>query len=157
MDDLIREYARVVADGEWPEQRAGKHPSAAKHLFGKLNLLLGDFEPRNLPDQMVHAETLRELTAASEARRARIHATTSSLPGVVWLVMLVGAALALVGATTFVPVDDRTAHVALVGLMAAFVGLVVFVTVALDHPFQGAVTPSEDGFRLIASRPFGGL
>jgi hypothetical protein len=156
MDDLIREYARLVADREWPEQGSGKHPSAAKHLFGKLNVLLGDFEPTNLPDQMVHAETLRELTAASEARRARIHATSASLPGVVWLVMLVGAALALVGATTFVPVDDRAAHLALVSLMAAFVGLVVFVTVALDHPFQGAVTPSADGFRLIADRPFGG-
>jgi len=36
------------------------------------------------------------------------------------------------------------------------VGLVVFVTVALDHPFQGEVTPSEEGFRLIADRPFGG-
>jgi len=53
-------------------------------------------------------------------------------------------------------VDDRAAHLVLVGLMAAFVGLVVFVTVALDHPFQGAVTPSESGFRLIAERPFGG-
>lgn len=156
MDDLVRAYARAVADQEWAEQRVGKHPSAAKRHFADLNLLLGEFEPTNLPDQMVHAETLRELTAASEARRARIHATTASLPGVVWLVMLVGAAFALVGATTFVPVDDRRAHVALVGLMAAFVGLVVFVTVALDHPFQGAVTPSEDGFRLIASRPFGG-
>lgn len=77
-------------------------------------------------------------------------------PLVPLFVMLVGAALALVGATTFVPVDDRTADLAPVGLMAAFVGLVVFVTVALDHPFQGAVTPSEDGFRLIADRPFGG-
>jgi hypothetical protein len=156
MDGLIRDYARSVADKEWAEQRAGRHPSAAKYHFGKLNFLLGEFEPKNLPDQMVHAETLRELTTASEARRARIHATSSSLPSVVWLVMLVGAALALVGATTFVPVDDRTAHLALVSLMAAFVGLVVFVTIALDHPFQGAVTPSEDGFRLIADRPFGG-
>ena len=52
--------------------------------------------------------------------------------------------------------DDRAAHLVLVGLMAAFVGLVVFVTVALDHPFQGAVTPSESGFRRIAERPFGG-
>jgi hypothetical protein len=45
---------------------------------------------------------------------------------------------------------------ALFAIMAAFVGLVVFVTVALDRPFQGAVTPSENGFRLIAERPFGG-
>ncbi len=156
LDTVIRAYAHAVADQEWAEQRAGKHPSAARLLFGRLNLLLGEFEPTNLPDRMVHAETLSELTTASEARRARIHATSSSLPGVVWLVMLVGAALALTGATTFVPVDDRSAHVALVSIMAAFVGLVVFVTVALDHPFQGAVTPSESGFRLIAERPFGG-
>jgi len=156
MDTLIRDYARTVADEEWPQQRSGIHPSAAKSRINKIMMLVGDFEPKSLPDQMVHAETLRELTTASEARRARIHATSSSLPGVVWLVMLVGAGLALVGATTFVPVDDRGAHVALVSIMAAFVGLVVFVTVALDHPFQGAVTPSEQGFRYIADRPFGG-
>lgn len=155
-DTLIREYADAVATLEWPEQRAGKHPSAAKRQFSKLNLLLGDFEPTSLPDQMVHAETLRELTSASEARRARIHATSSSLPSVVWLVVIVGAALALVGATFFVTVDDRALHMTLVAIMAAFVGLVVFVTVALDHPFQGAVTPSPSGFRLIADRPFGG-
>jgi hypothetical protein len=47
-------------------------------------------------------------------------------------------------------------HLRPVGTMAAFVGLVVFVTVALAHPFQGAVTPSEEGDRLIADRPFGG-
>jgi len=156
LDTLIREYARAVADKEWPEQRVGRHPSAAKGYFSRLNLLLGEFEPRTLPDQMVHAETLRELTAASEARRARIHATTNALPTVVWVALLVGAALALTGATLFVTVDDKTLHLILVGMMAAFVGLVVFVTVALDHPFQGAVTPSEQGFRLIAERPFGG-
>jgi hypothetical protein len=156
LDGLVRDYARAVADEEWPEQRKGKHPSAAKKRFAQLNLLLGDFEPTNLPDQMVHAETLRELTAASEARRARIHATANGLPLVVWMVVLVGTALALVGATFFVSMDDKALHMTLVAIMAAFVGLVVFVTVALDHPFQGDVTPSEAGFRLIADRPFGG-
>ena len=151
------DYARTVADGEWAEQRVGAHPSAAKDKFAAIVRLLGDFEPRNLPDQMIHAETLRQLTTASETRRARIHATGSSLPGVVWVVLLVGAAIALTGATLFVAVDDTALHLVLVGCMAAFVGLVVFVTVALDHPFQGAVTPSDVGFRLIADRPFGGL
>lgn len=157
LDGLIRDYARAVAEGEWPEQRAGKHPSAAKHLFQELSVLLGDFEPQNLPDQMVHAESLRELTAASEARRARIHATADSLPEVVWIVVLVGAALALGGATFFVNVDDQWLHMTLVAIMAAFVGLVVFVTIALDHPFMGSVTPSEQPFLIIASRPFGGI
>jgi hypothetical protein len=156
MDSLIRDYAHVVASQEWPEQKAGRHPSAAKGQFARLNLLLGDFEPTNLPDQMVHAETLRELTTASEARRSRIHATASGLPSVVWLVVIVGAGLALTGATFFVTVDDKALHMTLVAIMAAFVGLVVFVTIALDHPFQGSVTPSDMPFRTIASQPFGG-
>ncbi len=157
MDDIIRAYAKDVAEKEWPEQRAGKHPSAAKYRFGALNRLIGDFEPDNLADTLMHTETLRQMTTASEARRARIHATANSLPAVVWIVLLVGAALALTGATLFVTVDDAALHLTLVGCMAAFVGLVVFVTVALDHPFQGDVTPSEHGFHLIAERPFGGL
>ncbi len=157
VDELIRDYARAVADKEWAEQRMGKHPSAAKERFAAIVRLLGDFEPSTLADQMFHAETLRQLTSASEARRTRIHATSSSLPAVVWVVLLVGAALALTGATLFVTVDDTALHLVLVGIMAAFVGLVVFVTVALDHPFQGAVTPEPEGFYLIADRPFGGL
>jgi hypothetical protein len=156
IDTVLRAYARTVADGEWAQQRAGLHPSAAKHGFGELNLLLGGYEPSSLAQRMVHAETLRELSVASEARRARIHASHGRLPSVVWLVMLVGAALALAGSTFFVHVDDRLVHVLLVGIMAAFVGLVVFVTVALDHPFQGDVTPSAQGFRYVADRPFGG-
>jgi hypothetical protein len=156
MDALLRQYAAKVADEEWPEQKEGKHPSAAKHLYASFATLLGDFEPATLPQQMVHAETLREATAATEARRARIHATHGALPPVVWMVMLLGAAMALGGATFFVHVDDGKMHAALVAIMAAFVGLVVFVTVALDHPFQGTVTPSESGFRYVAERPFGG-
>jgi hypothetical protein len=157
IDELLRDYAGTVAGKEWPEQRVGQHPSAAKEKFAAVVRLLGDYEPRSLPDQMLHAETLRQLTTASETRRARIHATANSLPTVVWIVLLVGAAIALTGATLFVTVDDTALHLVLVGCMAAFVGLVVFVTVALDHPFQGAVTPSAEGFRLIADRPFGGL
>ena len=157
VDRLVREYARLVADREWPDQGAGKHPSAAKFKFAEIHRLLGDFEPTNKADEMHHAEVLRQLTRASEARRTRIHATANSLPTVVWIVLLVGAALALTGATLFVTVDDLALHLVLVAIMAAFVGLVVFVTVALDHPFQGAVTPSAEGFRLIADRPFGGL
>jgi hypothetical protein len=157
MDTVIRSYAKDVAEKEWPEQRSGKHPSAGKHKFARLNELVGDYEPTNLADTLMHTETLRQMTAASDARRARIHATSSSLPGVVWVVLLVGAAIALTGATLFVTVDDTPLHLTLVGCMAAFVGLVVFVTVALDHPFQGDVTPAPTGFTLIADRPFGGL
>jgi hypothetical protein len=156
IDSRIRAYARAVAEREWPEQRMGRHPSGAKHWFEAAVVLLGSYQPDSLARQLVHAETLREASVASEARRARIHATHNALPAVVWVAMLVGAVLALSGATFFVHVDDRLLRVVLIGIMAAFVGLVVFMTVALDHPLQGDVTPSEQGFRYVSDRPFGG-
>ncbi len=156
IDTEVREYARAVAEREWPEQRAGRHPSGAKGEFADVIEVLSTYTPDGLSRQMMHAETLREASLASEARRARIHATHGALPGVVWVAMLLGAVLALSGATFFVHVDDRALRVVLIGIMAAFVGLVVFTTAALDHPFQGDVTPSEQGFHLVADRPFGG-
>jgi hypothetical protein len=156
IDTEVREYARAVAEKEWPEQKAGRHPSAAKRDFADIIEALSTYTPDGLARQMMHAETLREASIASEARRARIHATHGALPGVVWVAMLLGAALALSGATFFVHIDDRILRVVLISIMAAFVGLVVFTTAALDHPFQGDVTPSEKGFVLVADRPFGG-
>ena len=37
IDELVRDYARAVADKEWPEQQVGAHPSAAKERFAALD------------------------------------------------------------------------------------------------------------------------
>ncbi|HVP68061.1 MAG TPA: DUF4239 domain-containing protein [Anaeromyxobacteraceae bacterium] len=153
---LIRDYARAVADEEWPVQRAGGEPAAGQPRLHVFRRALNGYEPRSRADELMHAETLAELTRASELRRDRVHAARTGLPGLVWLVVLAGSAVALAGATFFVHMEDRRLHKLLAALMAAFVGLVVFVTAALDHPFQGSVSPSEEPFRRIATRPFDG-
>jgi len=153
---LVQAYAKAVAEQEWPDQRLGREPTSATPHLHDLRRVLSGYEPRSRAEEFMHAETLHELTRASELRRDRIHAVQTGLPGLVWLVVLVGGVLALGGSTFFVHMDDARLHRVLAGLMAAFVGLVVFVTAALDHPFQGPVSPSEEPFRRIAAQPFDG-
>ena len=153
---LVREYARAVADEEWPVQRLGGEPTAGQGHLHALRRALNGYDPRSRSEELMHAETLAELTRASELRRDRLHAVRTGLPGLVWLVVIAGSAVAIAGATFFVHLEDPRLHRVLAALMAGFVGLVIFVTAALDHPFQGPVSPSEEPFRRIAARPFDG-
>ncbi len=156
LDVLIRGYAATVAEREWPAQRLGQDPVAGSAPFHEIRKALNAYEPRGVAEELMHAEALRELTRASELRRDRVHAARTALPGLVWLVVIAGGVLALGGSTFFVHMDDARLHRVLACLMAAFVGLVVFVTAALDHPFQGPVSPSEESFRTVAGQSFDG-
>jgi hypothetical protein len=81
-----------------------------------------------------------------EARRQRLDAVNSGLPGVMWVILLPGARL-----PAPLPVlSDRGRalpdHV--VGL-AGIVAMVLFVIVSLNRPFHGAMAIPADSYQLI--------
>ena len=55
---------------------------------------------------------------------------------VMWIVIVAGALISLSGAFFF-RVEDARLHGMLVTLLATFIGLVIFMILALDHPFRG--------------------
>ena len=71
-----------------------------------------------------------------QARRLRLDAVATGLPGVMWIVIVLGALISLTG-TFFFKVEDVRLHTILVTLLATFIGLVIFMTLALDRPFRG--------------------
>ena len=71
-----------------------------------------------------------------EARRMRLDSVERKLPGVMWLVIVLGALISLVSAFYF-PVRDARIHRVQVGLLATFIGLVIFMILALDRPYDG--------------------
>jgi hypothetical protein len=109
---------------------------------------LFSFQPSTEAEKIVHAEILRAYNQLITTRRLRLDAVGTALPGVVWTVVLGGALISLAPAFFF-PVEDVRLHAVLVALLALFVELVVFVILALDHPFRGDLGIGPEPCQLI--------
>ena len=62
--------------------------------------------------------------------------------------MLIGAVLS-VFVTYFYHIGDQQLHLILTGTLGIFIGLMVFLTAAMDNPFRGHVSVSSDSYQLI--------
>ena len=66
----------------------------------------------------------------------RLNSVERKLPEILWLVIIVGAFISLTSSFYF-PVLDEHVHRVQVGLLAGFIGLVIFMIFALDRPYRG--------------------
>jgi Protein of unknown function (DUF4239) len=116
--------------------------------MNRFQSILAAFEPTTEGQKILHAEGLRAYNNMIQARRLRLDAVSTGLPGVMWVVVLAGALISL-SASFFFQVDDVWLHQILVTLLAMFIGLVIFMTFALDRPFRGDLGVRPEPYQLI--------
>ena len=109
------------------------------------------FEPTTPGQVALHSETLRAYNTFIEYRRLRIDAVGGGLSFVMWAVIWVGAAISI-GVAYFYKIEDPKLHVLLVGLMAGFLAIVLFMIVINDKPFYGYVSIPADPYKLVLER-----
>ncbi len=144
----LRDYMEHVIQEEWPLQQHGKVPDGGVALMNAFQATLISFEPATAGQKILAAEAQRAYNNMINARRLRLDAVNTGLPGVMWAVVLVGAIIGLV-ATFFFRVEDARLHGILVTLLAAFMGLVIFMILALDQPFRGDLGIGSQSYQLI--------
>jgi hypothetical protein len=144
----LRGYTEYVIREAWPMQRKGQVPGGGVERMDRFQADLFSFQPATDAEKILHAETLRAYNQLISARRLRLDAVGTSLPGVLWTVVLAGALICLAASFCF-RVDDVRLHTVLVALLASFVGLVIFVILALDHPFRGDLGIGPEPYRLV--------
>jgi hypothetical protein len=133
----LRDYTRYVIDTAWPAQRSGQVALRGVAMLNRFQQTMTRFEPATEGQRVLHAEALRAYNQLVEARSLRIDAARNTgLPGVLWVVVLAGAAIGLT-ASFFFKVEDVRLHAVMVALLAAFIGLVIFMIMAFDRPFRG--------------------
>jgi hypothetical protein len=144
----LRDYVRQVIDEAWPLQRRGQVPTRGVEHMNRFQALLDDFEPATERQKLVHGETLATYDRMTQARRLRVDAVNTGLPGVMWAVIVLGAFIG-VSSTFFFRVPDARLHAIQVLLLASFIGLVIFMILALDRPFRGDLGLGSEPYRLI--------
>jgi Protein of unknown function (DUF4239) len=148
LEGMMRDYTRLVIDKEWPAHKRGIALEDGDALLDRIEDEVMNFEPTSERHKILQGEVLRSLDTVQEQRRLRLQAVPTGLPAALWAVVLIGALLN-VGLTYLFWVDNLRVHAILVGIMAVFIGLLVFLTAAMDNPFRGEFSIASDSFQAV--------
>ena len=102
----------------------------------KLNALANNLKPANVGDGNLHAQLLQSMARLWDARQQRLLAAETTIPAVVWIVMILGGALTIAfGSLLGVP--SLGMHLAMSVALAISGALVLILIIALSNPFRG--------------------
>jgi hypothetical protein len=144
----LREYTVFLIDEAWPEQRKGILVGRGVTIIDEFQTKLYSYDPTNQSQIALHSETLRAYNSLIEYRRLRIDAVNNGLSGIMWAVIWVGAAISISVAYLY-RIEDPKMHVILIGLMAGFLAMVLFMIIINDRPFYGRVSISPEPYKVI--------
>jgi len=145
----IDKYINIVTKSEWPSQQQGKLDDAVFEpgwtVLAHMSTQLAEFEPATMGQNVNKAEMMHAMNDLIRARRSRIIAAGEHLPDVVWQILLLAGAVA-VGYTYLFGAHSFPMHMTITGLIAATISLVFVLIIALDYPFRGDVSVSDEAF-----------
>lgn len=124
-------YARAVVNLEWPAQAAGRIMDGGSRLLDRVNRT-----GAALPEGAGKARVFSALDGLWRARQERLLAAQSPIPGIVWLVLLLGGALTIAFGS-FLGAPSLGMQLAMSSALAASGALVLVLVVALSNPFRG--------------------
>lgn len=148
MRTSIDDYMHAVIELDWPQQQRGILPDASDAQVDEMEAHLREIEAEPGDEQAVLQQVLTTFDTFIESRRARIDATALALPPLLWLVIWVGAAVNVV-LLAFIDVRNLRLHLLMVGLLSLFIGLVIFVTADMDHPYAGSISVGPGAYERV--------
>ena len=144
----LRDYVEYIIQIAWPLHQRGEVPGGSVERMNRFQAILLAFEPATEGQKILHGETVSAYNQMILARRLRLDAVNIGLPAVMWAVIVAGAFISL-SAAFFFKVEDARLHGILVTLLACFIGLLIFMTFALDRPFRGDLGLPPDPYQLV--------
>jgi hypothetical protein len=125
----------------------GRTPQGGEHRLQAIREALFSFEPKSKTQEVLHGEVIRQFNAMSVSREERLSAVSSSMPAVLWYVVIFGGMLTIV--FLWLIHMDFIPQVVLGVLTAVFIGLMTFLIFAMDRPLQGAVSVGPEPFQSV--------
>ena len=150
----LRVFTLSIVHDEFPAIKAMKwdskyQPHLATHKASReLWAAMGQIVPRNLHEQSLYNEILKDANNLFQQRVKRRLMARSDLPGVVWAAVVLGGLLTVGFIAVFGHENTRT-HIFVGALLALITGMVVYVIVSLNFPFVGDVSIGPDGYEYL--------
>ena len=148
----LNRYIDVVIAKEWPAQQAGRSEESAWqegwNILADFHSDIARFRPPGAGEAVLEGQLLRSLNGLYDARRSRLLAAGEHVTAVVWWIIAFGTALTI-GFTFLFGALNLKMHLAITGMVAASLAVVIVLIVALDYPFRGTLSVSNEAFRAV--------
>ena len=143
----LQDYTLFVIKDDWAAQRQGKLLAEGTNRLKDFQDHMLAFEPATKAQEILHAQALREFSDYIKIRRLRRHSVDAGIPTVMWGVVIIGAFINIMIVWMF---EMRIiVQFILGGLLALFIGIVVFLIAAMDNPFRGELSVSPAPFQAV--------
>jgi hypothetical protein len=143
---VLLDYAHTVVNDEWPAMTHRTDPSPeAEEQVAKLWQAFRATKPENPTQQAIYQESLTRLNNFTNLRQERLIDSRGGILDVMWFVLIAGAALTVLFPCVF-GVENGRIHALIITALATSLGLLLFLTYDLNHPFQGDIHVQPVGF-----------
>jgi Protein of unknown function (DUF4239) len=144
----IEDYTQFVIEEEWPLQRKGIVPEKGSSKIDAIQKNLSNYEPTTESMQAIYAETLAKLDDMIIYRSNRLANVTAGLPDTLWWVVIIGALINLI-LPWFLVYNRELIQYLMIIMMAATIGILIYLMGAMDNPFRGEFSVSSETFKLV--------
>jgi len=142
---LAENYANNMVSKEWPAMAQGTISHEATEIVQSLWIAASQSQSLNATQQVSLDRTMEEISSIAEHRRIRQLQSDTTLPGVLWTVLIAGGVLTLLSASLFGSLNPRL-HVMQVITLALMFSLSLVAIADVNRPFQGTVHVTPKGF-----------
>jgi hypothetical protein len=147
VQELLRDYTLYVIYKDWPAHRRGIIYRGGTNRLNMIQYAVLKFQPRTVSDELLHAQTLTDFKDFANARQSRIAGVQTEIPGVLWYAVAIGA---LINIVLIWMLEMRFfTHIFLGGIVAFFLGVMIFVIASMDNPMRGEISVSPGKYQFV--------
>jgi hypothetical protein len=147
---MLRDYVLFTIHKDWDAHRRGEFLDGGNNRADALRQRLSGYEPQTVGQEIIHTQVMDAFRDFLEARQLRLTGVVTEIPNVLWYAVLVGAAISVL---FLVLLRMRPVQQFVLGTITSFfLGVILFVIVALDDPLRGEAGLQPTPLKLLWDR-----
>jgi phosphatidylglycerophosphate synthase len=138
-------FAELVIKDEYPAMANMKMSPTTERAMNELRNEIRRISPQNRQEQILYTKILKNLENLSKLRQERLADMESSIPGIVWGALIVGAIVTIMF-SILLGAEKLWLHSLLISLLAVILATAFYLIIELDYPFMGELSAKPTSY-----------
>lgn len=144
----VVDYSASVCKDEWPALELDSVSTVTQKKYNQMWEVVYDIKPTTPGEQIWYTSMVQSINQFGEARILRISDIDSSIPQIMWQMLIVGALVIVLFSILFTS-ENNWVHLLKVIMFSTLIVFSLALVYLLDHPFRGVLKVEPTAFQKI--------